>query len=296
MRDPHHDPQLHDDDDLMRELFPLDDGPGPAPRRSAPDLAAMVTAALDAHAPLPASAPAPTAPQHPSPAPLGLVLVATALTLGALTALWLATRVPVAAPASASDPDSAPDSASAGVAPTSAPAPAPGQSSALYPDSPAAAPEPQAGSDSASAGVAPASTPASATGPASDPRDLLREANALRGQGAFPAAERLYLRVVREHPRSGSAYVANVAAASLRLERLNNPRGALALYRTALRDNPSGSLAPEIRRGIAIAARRAGQPDTERRALVDFLAHHPGSPFAATARARLSELPAPIAR
>ena len=30
----------------------------------------------------------------------------------------------------------------------------------------------------------------------------------------------------------------------LRLERLNNPRGALTLYRSALRDNPSGSLAP----------------------------------------------------
>ena len=142
-------------------------------------------------------------------------------------------------------------------------------------------------SASASASASPA--------PASDPRDLLREANALRGQGAFPAAERLYLRVVREHPRSSTAYVAKVAAASLRLERLNNPRGALSLFRAALRDNPSGSLAQEVRRGIALATRRTGQRDAEQRALRDFLAHHGSTPFAATARTRLGELEAAAA-
>ena len=103
MRDPHNDPLMpegEDDAALMRQLFPLDDATGPAPRRSAADLDAIINAALDAHPNAPPPPPSPAPRAAPS---LGLLLAATALLLAALTALWLSTgRPPAPAPAPSS--------------------------------------------------------------------------------------------------------------------------------------------------------------------------------------------------
>ena len=69
MRDPHHDPHIPESEDdaaLMRQLFPLDDAAGPAPRRSAAALEAIIHAALDAHAPPAPAPPTTTLPGLPA--------------------------------------------------------------------------------------------------------------------------------------------------------------------------------------------------------------------------------------
>jgi len=122
------------------------------------------------------------------------------------------------------------------------------------------------------------------------PQDLLPRANRLRGEGDYAGAERTYLRVVSQAPGSPAAYSARVAAASLRLERLGDARGALALYGQALRAVPDGPLGPEIREGIAAAYRKLGNRSAERGALQALLAADPSPASADKARARLKEL------
>ncbi|MEO0323558.1 MAG: tetratricopeptide repeat protein, partial [Myxococcota bacterium] len=120
------------------------------------------------------------------------------------------------------------------------------------------------------------------------PEDLLERANGLRGARRYSAAERASLEVVRLHPRTRAAYVAQVAAAGLRLDRLGRARAAGRLYRAALRRG--GPLDAEVRYGLSRVAARVGPPGEERRALERLLAEHPGSPYAATARRRLAML------
>ena len=123
-------------------------------------------------------------------------------------------------------------------------------------------------------------------------QDLLRRANRLRGEGQYRSAERTYLRVVAQSPNGAPAYSARVAAGALRIERLNDPRGALQLYADALRISPSGALSPEIHEGMAQAYRKLGQPAREQKALAALLAEQPDGPAAERARARLQELQA----
>jgi tetratricopeptide (TPR) repeat protein len=123
-------------------------------------------------------------------------------------------------------------------------------------------------------------------------QDLLRRANALRGEGRYRHAERTYLRVVSQSSGGAPAYSARVAAAGLRIERLNDPRGALRLYSDALRAEPHGALTPEIHEGMATAFRKLGQPARERESLRALLREQEGGPTAERARARLQELDA----
>ena len=125
---------------------------------------------------------------------------------------------------------------------------------------------------------------------ASEAEDLLRTANRLRGEKSWSEAARTYERVIAEHASSGQAYPAMVAAATLRLERLGDPAGALALYQRALRARPSGPLAEEARFGEARAHRALGDANAERAALQHFLTTHPSSWRADEARARLRDL------
>jgi tetratricopeptide (TPR) repeat protein len=134
--------------------------------------------------------------------------------------------------------------------------------------------------------------PAHAETGAGHVQDLLRRANRLRGEGQYRSAERTYLRVVAQSPSGAPAYSARVAAGALRIERLNDPRGALQLYADALRISPSGALSPEIHEGMAQAYRKLGQPAREQKALSALLAEQPDGPAAERARARLSELQA----
>lgn len=124
-------------------------------------------------------------------------------------------------------------------------------------------------------------------------QDLLRRANELRGAGDYRAAERMYLRVVTSGASESAAYSARVAAAGLRADRLGDPRGALALYRDALRAQPDGPLAPEIHEGMAQSFRKLGMRADERRALAALLASGTAGPAAERARQRLEELGGP---
>ena len=54
------------------------------------------------------------------------------------------------------------------------------------------------------------------------------------------------------------SYAATVALASLRLEHLGNPRGALALYESALSARPGGALPAQAEAGAARCRRVLG--------------------------------------
>ena len=122
------------------------------------------------------------------------------------------------------------------------------------------------------------------------PGKLLRTANRLRREGRYATAERTYLRVVKIAPRSDGAYVAYVAAASLRLEHRDSPAGAIRLYRRAAELRPRGSLDGEILYGLGEAHRQLGHPIAERRVLELLVSRYPKSTYATQARARLQEL------
>ncbi len=124
--------------------------------------------------------------------------------------------------------------------------------------------------------------------PERSPDDLLQTANRLRGERRWGEAERTYLEVTSAYPGTHAAYVAQVAAANIRLERLNRASGAARLFRAAIRIG--GPLDPEARDGLARALRRMGDRAGERRALEGLLERHPRSAYANRARERLAEL------
>ena len=126
--------------------------------------------------------------------------------------------------------------------------------------------------------------------PAAEVDDVLRRANRLRGTGDYRAAERLYARVAESSKAGASGYVASVAAASLRLEQLSDPTGALLLYRQALEANPLGPLRLEIQEGIARAHQQSGSRVAEIEALEALLAEHAQGPAVERARRRLQSL------
>jgi len=120
--------------------------------------------------------------------------------------------------------------------------------------------------------------------------DLLRTANRLRADKQWSEATRTYEKVLERYGRSGQAYPAMVSAASLRLNRLSDPAGALRLYERALAARPTGTLAEEALFGQARAYRDLGRTDDERSALRRFISNHPSSWHADDARQRLQEL------
>jgi hypothetical protein len=121
------------------------------------------------------------------------------------------------------------------------------------------------------------------------PADLLAEANAARAAHAWAKADQLYAQVAAL-PNPLAAETALVADGELRLEHLGDARGAIARFRAALAQAPSGALAEDARWGLAEAERARGDAAAEKRALDDFLAHHADSPLADRARARRKEL------
>lgn len=133
--------------------------------------------------------------------------------------------------------------------------------------------------------------PAPATPPTSPTsEDLMKQANEQRRARQWQAAEALYQRVMREHSGTSAAYVAAIAAASIRLDHLGDARGALRLYQSALASGVNRALAEEARWGLAEAHRALDDDAREARALQDFVARHPGSPLIPQARARLRAL------
>jgi len=121
-------------------------------------------------------------------------------------------------------------------------------------------------------------------------RDELARANTLRASRRWRAAEESYGRVAARFRGSEEAYAAAVAAADLRLEHLNDPGGALRMFRAAVRAHPRGALAEEARYGVAECERALHHDDGEASALRSFLSAHPGSALAPRVRARLGAL------
>jgi tetratricopeptide (TPR) repeat protein len=117
----------------------------------------------------------------------------------------------------------------------------------------------------------------------------LKTANQLRRQGRWADAERAYSEVLVTYGATAQGPVAALAAASLRLEHLGDPQGALRLYQTALR---SSSLSAEAELGIANCYRALGDRDAEMRALRRLVATHPHAAFHERAAARLRALEA----
>jgi hypothetical protein len=133
--------------------------------------------------------------------------------------------------------------------------------------------------------VAPVVEPSAHAAPS---EDLLQKANRLRREGQPREAEQTYLQLVQREPQSGSAYVARVAVAELRMGR--NPAGAIALLQAALRQTPGGPLDIEIHQLLAQGYRATGKAAAERSELLLLTQQHPGTLAADRARARLSEL------
>lgn len=282
----------HDAD--LAELLELDGEAGPAQKISAAEADALLFAVLDAAAspaslasespaPLAASAPARLdvsrsvldAAASPAPAivaarkPRAYLAIAAGIafalfTGGAIAAIYFNAREP---------------------APSIAPAPVVERAPEPEPPPPLVEAEPAP----IEPVVEPAPAPKSARPPA---EDLLAQANALRGQERWAAAEKAYSKVVRLHPRTQAAYVAAIAAGSLRLEHLANPRGAIEMFDRARANDPRGPLDADILFGIAAAHRALDDGAREKSTLQRLLQKHPSSVFAPGAKKRLAELEA----
>lgn len=226
--------------------------------------------------PAAASASASIAPSQPPAAP-------TAPTTAAAMAPPPATAAPTA-PAATAPATSPPESAAPGAQGASTQAIAPAETASAPAAVPAHTPSrtrPRHHRPKASA--APATT--------AEAEDLLAEANAARTAHDWRGADALYRRVARGGTTGGlAAQTALVASAEIHLQHLGDPAGAARGFRAALASGAKAALAEDARWGLAECARALDDAAAERRALDDFLAHHPGSPRTERARARRAEL------
>jgi tetratricopeptide (TPR) repeat protein len=287
----------------LKELFPLDDGPGPAQPIRAERAEALVRGALDAwQAERGLAEPAGASLKPPrrraalaafvalgvagAAAAAGYTLLHSSLTpMPVLRAVSqpLGGR-PLPSAASAPEIPAVPEASAAPESPPEELRSAPASSSEAAPKAPHSR---ASGRQRDEAEEPPAQESAAAE---AIPQDWLRQANQLRASGRYAEAEQIYAKVYRTYPRSASAYVARVAAANIRLEHLNDADGARRLYQAAEKGGKGGALEVEIRSGEARASRKLGEKAAEIEALRALIAAHPGSRAAERARARLTEL------
>jgi tetratricopeptide (TPR) repeat protein len=128
--------------------------------------------------------------------------------------------------------------------------------------------------------------------PSPAPEPLLAQANALRAQRRWTAAERTYRQVANAGASKEQRYVALVAGAAIALQHLNKPARALAAYQSALALIPAGNLDEEALYGIAECHRALADPTAERAALQRLTAAHPNGMFTAAAKQRAAALEA----
>ncbi len=110
--------------------------------------------------------------------------------------------------------------------------------------------------------------------PVASPRELLAEARTLRREDRWADAASAYRRLLREHPKSSEAHTAAVSLGDLLLDRLGEPEQAARAYLRYIRGG-GGVLAPEARWGIIRARREQRDAKAERKAIDEFLRHHP---------------------
>src|SRR5579859_6456875 len=101
-------------------------------------------------------------------------------------------------------------------------------------------------------------SPAHAAVPDASPRDMLQQANDLRAQHQWLAAMQMYEKTLRTFPGRAEAYSATVAAGMLRLDQLGDPKGALALFTSAIKARPRGALSEEASWGSIQSYRALG--------------------------------------
>jgi tetratricopeptide (TPR) repeat protein len=264
---------IESEDELARALA-LDETMGPAPRVSTRSTDALVASVLDAWQ---ASLPAPSSETTEVPAEVAEA-VKTAAGTGAV--VKLATVLLLVGSGAylgfSSDSGTAPAVARAEVAAPAAVAVAPTKPSLLSP-----APNAE--------GIAPPAAVEAHAPRVRSNADLLAQANELRRSGRYAQAASVYQAVVEASPGSRDAHVARIAAASIKLDRLHDARGAARLFRAAMRGS-SGALAAEATFGLARAARQLGDGETEIMALEALRSRHASSPYALMAERRLGAL------
>lgn len=136
-----------------------------------------------------------------------------------------------------------------------------------------------------------ASKPSSATQRAPEPlsaSELFARANQARHQGDAREAAALYRSLERAFPKSAEASVARVTFGRLLLDRLGEPRAALAEFEAYLA--AGGPLREEALVGRALALGRLGRNQEERAAWSTLLTTFPQSTYAARAKQRIREL------
>jgi tetratricopeptide (TPR) repeat protein len=280
------------EDPALFASLALDERAGPAPRISRERAAAMVENAL-ATMPLAAATPVPVARGQGLLRSLAIAAGALLMLTGGvalarfayeqLIAKHEAVKQPTAVPAEPKAPAPAAKPAAEAIAtPTAVPVSGSDSESGSDSDS-----DSESGSDSVSGSDRPAVRKAH---DALAPDDLLQKANRLRSTGEFAEAAATYSQVYERDPHSLSAYVAEVAAASIELEHLAHPARARKLFERALRSYPAGALDLEARQGLSLSLRDLGEAGAEGDALRSLIEHHPKSPAAKRAELRLHEL------
>jgi TolA-binding protein len=165
------------------------------------------------------------------------------------------------------------------VGPPSAPAPASTEAA------PPAASEPASRAPEVGASK-PSSTVRAPEAPSAS--ELFARANQARHQGDAREAAALYRSLERAFPKSAEASVARVTFGRLLLDRLSEPRAALAEFEAYLA--AGGPLREEALVGRALALGRLGRSQEERAAWSTLLTAFPQSTYAARAKQRIREL------
>jgi RNA polymerase sigma-70 factor (ECF subfamily) len=140
------------------------------------------------------------------------------------------------------------------------------------------------------AAAPPSTNPPSLVSNETTAADELSAANELRHKAQWQAAEAAYGAVAARYAGAQEGYVAQLAAAELRLAHLGDPAGALRLFQSLPRGNPLGV---EAQFGIGRAYRALGDRAAETAALRALIDAYPTSLQADGARERLKQLAVP---
>jgi TolA-binding protein len=114
--------------------------------------------------------------------------------------------------------------------------------------------------------------------------DLLSLAGAARLAGDAPKARRAYSLLRKRFPADPVAAVAAFNLARVAFDLASDYPAAANWFRTYLREQPSGSLAPEAHGRLVEALQRSGDSAAARSAASDYLAKYPTGPHAEFAK------------
>ena len=190
-----------------------------------------------------------------------------------------------AANAPASAPGAAPDAA---VAPPSLPAetaPMPAAATGAMP-TPATAPSPTGSPKSAVAATLTPMRPGASGELASETADY-EAAHAVRREGRFADAARLFAQFVAAHPASALAPPAQYWIGDS-LFNAKDYRGAITAHRTLIDTYPNSAKIPDSMLNMASCLRESGEAASERKLLEQLVARFPASEAAEKARKRLA--------